>query len=191
MPTRMRLQRRGKKGQPFYHLVIADGRAPRDGKFIEQIGTYNPLTIPADINIDFDLTLDWLKKGAEPTETVRAILSYKGVLYKYHLLKGVAKGAMTEEQAEAKFQAWLTEKESKISQKKRDIELKGKESFKKRTEVETKIMHAKAEAIAKKLAREAEKENEAAEEVAEEAAEQSAGETATEAEETPSEPKQE
>jgi small subunit ribosomal protein S16 len=175
----MRLQRRGKKGQPFYHLVITDGRAPRDGKYIERLGTYNPLTIPAEINIDFDRTLDWLQKGADPSDTVRAILSYKGVLYKYHLLKGVTKGAMTEEQAEAKFQAWLTEKESKINQKKRDLELKGKESSKKRLETEVKINVAKSEAVAQKLAREAAKAHEAEEEeatteVAEPAAEENA-----------------
>jgi small subunit ribosomal protein S16 len=160
MPTRMRLQRRGKKGQPFYHIVIADGRAPRDGKYIERLGTYNPLKTPAEINFDFDKTLDWLKKGAEPSETVRAILSYKGVLYKYHLHKGVIKGAMTEEQAEAKFTEWLTEKESKISQKKRNVEIAGKESNKKRLEAETKINLAKSEAIAKKLAKAAAKEQE-------------------------------
>jgi small subunit ribosomal protein S16 len=160
MPTRMRLQRHGKKGQPFYHLVIADGRAPRDGKFIERLGTYNPLTNPAEIIIDFDKTLNWLKKGADPSPTVRAILAYKGVLYKYHLHKGVLKGAMTEEQAEAKFQAWLTEKESKISQKKRNLEISGKDEVKKRHETETKINNAKAEAVAKKLAKAAAKEEE-------------------------------
>jgi small subunit ribosomal protein S16 len=168
MAARMRLQRQGKKGQPFYHIVIADGRAPRDGKYIERLGTYNPLSIPAEIKLNFDLTLSWLQKGAEPSETVRAILSYKGILYKYHLLKGVAKGAMTPEQAEAKFQAWLTEKESKISQTKRNQEIAGKDDRKKRLEAEAKINEAKAEAIAKKLAKAAEKEA-ATEEVVEEA----------------------
>ncbi len=168
MPTRMRLQRQGKKGRPFYHIVIADGRAPRDGKYIERLGTYNPLTNPADINIDFDLTLNWLTKGAEPSETVRAILSYKGVLYKHHLMKGVAKGAMTAEQAEAKFQQWLTEKESKVNQKKRNVELEGKNDMKKRLEAEAAINLKKSEAIAKKLAKAAEKEANAEEEVAEE-----------------------
>jgi len=98
---------------PFYHIVIADGRAPRDGKFIERIGTYNPLAIPAEINLDFDKALEWLNKGAKPSDTARAILMYKGVLFKNHLLKGVAKGALTIEQAEAKFQVWLQEKEAK------------------------------------------------------------------------------
>ena len=105
MPTKIRLQRKGKKGQPFYHIVIADGRAPREGRFIEKIGVYNPLSKPAEIDINFDKALDWLQKGAQPTDTVKAILSYKGVLYKSHLLKGVKKGAMTLEEAEAKYGA--------------------------------------------------------------------------------------
>ena len=110
MPTKIRLQRRGKKGQAFYHIVIADGRAPRDGKFIDKIGIYNPLARPAEIDLDFNKALDWITKGATPTETVKAILAYKGVMFKNHLLKGVAKGAMTLEQAETKFQGWLQEK---------------------------------------------------------------------------------
>ena len=117
MPAKIRLQRHGKKGKPFYHIVIADGRAPRDGRFIEKIGTYNPITNPADIVLDIEKAIEWLNNGAQPTDTVRTILSYKGVLYKNHLLKGVKKGAMTEEQAEAKFQAWLNEKEAKIANK--------------------------------------------------------------------------
>jgi len=154
----MRLQRQGKKGRPFYHIVIADGRAPRDGKYIERLGTYDPLQIPAEIKLDFDRTLNWLQKGASPSDTVRALLSYKGILYKYHLLKGVAKGAMTQEQADVKFQDWLTEKESKISQKKRNLEIAGKDDSKKRFEAEVKVNIAKAEAVAKKLAKAAEKE---------------------------------
>ncbi len=167
MAARMRLQRQGKKGRPFYHIVIADGRAPRDGKYIERLGTYNPISVPAEINLNFDLTLNWLQKGAVPSDTVRAILSYKGILYKYHLLKGVTKGAMTPEQAEAKFQAWLTEKESKINQKKRNMEISGKDENKKRLEAEIKVNEAKAAAIAKKLAKAAEKEANAEETVAE------------------------
>jgi len=120
MPTKIRLQRRGKRGQPFYHIVIADGRAPRDGKFIEKIGTYNPLSRPADIDIDFNKAITWLTKGAQPTDTVKAILAYTGVLYKNHLQKGVQKGAMTEEQAEIKFQAWMQEKQAKISSKRKN-----------------------------------------------------------------------
>ncbi|HNY03235.1 MAG TPA: 30S ribosomal protein S16 [Bacteroidales bacterium] len=151
MPTKIRLQRRGKKGQAFYHIVIADGRAPRDGKFIERIGIYNPIARPAEIELAFDKALDWLNKGAQPTDTVRAILAYKGVMYKRHLLKGVAKGAMTAEQAEVKFQAWLDEKSVKISSKKKEIELSLKDARKKAHENEVKVNEAKAEAIQKKL----------------------------------------
>ncbi|MDT8309363.1 MAG: 30S ribosomal protein S16, partial [Bacteroidales bacterium] len=114
MPAKIRLQRKGKKGQPFYHIVIADGRAPRDGKMIEKIGTYNPLTHPADIKLEFGRALHWVSVGAQPSDTVRSILKHKGVFYKYHLLEGVKKGAFDETQAEAKFQAWLSEKEEKI-----------------------------------------------------------------------------
>ncbi|MCX6267638.1 MAG: 30S ribosomal protein S16 [Bacteroidetes bacterium] len=151
MPTKIRLQRRGKKGQAFYHIVIADGRAPRDGKFIERIGIYNPVAIPAEIELEFDKALDWLKKGAQPTDTVKAILAYKGVMYKNHLLKGVEKGAMTMEQADVKFQTWLDEKHLKISSKKNEQDLTIKESRKKKLADEVKVNEAKAEAIAKKL----------------------------------------
>jgi small subunit ribosomal protein S16 len=164
MPTRIRLQRHGKKGRPFYHIVIADGRAPRDGKFIERIGTYNPLAIPAEINIDFEKALQWLKNGAQPSDTAKAILTYKGVIYKNHLLKGVAKGAMTLEQAEAKFQLWLQEKENKIQSKKQNVVQSKKEALKKRMEAESKANLAKAEAVAKKRAEEALKLQEAREE---------------------------
>jgi small subunit ribosomal protein S16 len=172
MPARIRLQRHGKKGQPYYHIVIADGRAPRDGKFIESIGTYNPLTIPAEINIDFEKAMSWLRKGATPSDTAKAILMYKGVLYKNHLLKGVAKGALTEEQADAKFQAWLQEKEAKILIKKNERILGSKEEIKKRHEAEIKVNLAKSEAVAKKRAKLLAKENEVevvAEEVKDEA----------------------
>jgi small subunit ribosomal protein S16 len=161
MPTKIRLQRKGKKGQPYYHIVIADGRAPRDGRFIERIGVYNPLTKPAEIEISFDKALGWLQKGAQPTDTVRAILSYKGVLYKYHLSKGVQKGALTEEQAEAKFQAWQTEKQAKIQSKRKEHELNLKDALKKQKEEETRVNETKAQAIAKKLAKALEKEAEA------------------------------
>jgi small subunit ribosomal protein S16 len=151
MPTKIRLQRRGKKGQAFYHIVIADGRAPRDGKFIERIGIYNPIAKPAEIELEFDKALDWVKKGAQPTDTVKAILAYKGVMFKNHLLKGVEKGAMTLEQAEAKFQTWLDEKQVKITSKKNEQALSIKESRKKSLENEVKVNEAKSEAIAKKL----------------------------------------
>lgn len=118
MATRIRLQRHGKKGKAFFHLVAADSRAKRDGKFIEKLGTYNPVANPAVIEINFENTLAWVQKGAEMSETARAILSYKGVLHKNHLLKGVDKGALTLEQAEAKFTQWLQEKDGKIEGKK-------------------------------------------------------------------------
>jgi len=181
MPTKIRLQRRGKKGQAFYHIVIADGRAPRDGKFIERIGIYNPLTRPAEIEINFNKALEWLNKGAQPTDTVKAILSYKGILFKNHLLKGVEKGAMTAEQAEIKFQAWLQEKQSKIASKKNEYALNLKESRKKAHENEIKVNEAKAQAVARKRAEVAK----AAEEPAPAVAEEQAAAPATE------EPKQE
>ena len=118
MATRIRLQRHGKKGKAFFHLVAADSRAKRDGKFIEKLGTYNPVANPAVIEINFENTLAWVQKGAEMSETARAILSYKGVLHKNHLLKGVDKGALTLEQAEAKFTQWMQEKDGKIEGKK-------------------------------------------------------------------------
>jgi small subunit ribosomal protein S16 len=152
MPTKMRLQRYGKKGQPYYHIVIADGRAPRDGRFIEKIGTYNPITRPADIQLDFDKALYWVKTGAQPTETVAAILKYTGVAFMYHLSIGVAKGAMTEEQAQAKFDAWKVEKTTKIDRAKSEIHLKGKSAEKKRLEAEVKVNEAKANELVKKRA---------------------------------------
>ena len=155
MPTKIRLQRYGKKGQPFYHIVIADGRAPRDGKFIEKIGTYNPITRPADIQIDFDKALYWVTTGAQPTDTVKAILHYKGVMYKKHLLKGVAKGALSQEQADVKFNEWKEAKDEKILHASKEIVLKSKTDDKKRMEAEVKVNEAKAAALAKKLAKEA------------------------------------
>src|ERR1700761_4578389 len=121
MATKIRLQRHGKKGKPFYYIVVADSRAPRDGRFIERLGSYNPNTNPATIDINFDKTLDWVNSGAQPTDTCRAILSYKGVLYKKHLQGGLKKGALTEEQVEAKFAAWLEQKDGKITGKKTDL----------------------------------------------------------------------
>ena len=117
MATKIRLQRHGKKGYAFYHVVVADSRSKRDGRFIEKLGTYNPNTNPATIDIDFDQTLNWVSTGAEMSDTARAILSYKGVLFKNHLIRGLAKGALTEADVEKKFEAWLNDKESKISKK--------------------------------------------------------------------------
>ena len=119
MPVRIRLQRHGKKGKPFYWIVAADARSKRDGKFLEKLGTYNPNTNPATINLDVDGSVKWLHNGAQPTDTARAILSYKGVLMKKHLLDGVKKGAFDEAEAEKRFTAWLEEKEAKV-QAKRD-----------------------------------------------------------------------
>lgn len=118
MATRIRLQRHGKKGKAFFHLVAADSRAKRDGKYIEKLGTYNPNTNPATIEINFDKTLSWVQTGAEMSDTARAILSYKGILYKNHLIKGVGKGALTLEQVEAKFAEWQAQKDARISGKK-------------------------------------------------------------------------
>lgn len=172
MPTRIRLQRHGKKGRPFYHIVIADGRAPRDGKFIERIGTYNPLTIPAEINIDFEKALSWVQKGAQPSETAKNILIYKGVMYKNHLLKGVAKNAFTLEEAEIKFQAWLKEREAKISNKKNQELQSKKDAQKKRHEAESKVNIAKANEVAKKRAQQLAKDLEASEQEVEAAVEE-------------------
>ena len=152
MPAKIRLQRHGKKGQPFYHIVIADGRAPRDGRFIEKIGTYNPVTVPAEISLNFDKALDWLNKGAQPTDTVRSILSKKGVMLKKHLMIGVQKGAMTEEQAEVKFQTWMKEKEAKLASEIKAKAEKKRADQKARIEAESKVNAARAEAIAKKQA---------------------------------------
>jgi small subunit ribosomal protein S16 len=114
MATKIRLQRHGKKRKPFYHIVIADTRAKRDGKYIERIGSYNPVTNPATIDLKLDRAVHWLQTGAQPTDTAKAILSYTGALYKNHLLKGVTKGALTEAEANKKFEAWMKEKEAKI-----------------------------------------------------------------------------
>lgn len=115
MAVKMRLQRRGRKKSPFYHIVVADARAPRDGKFIEKLGTYNPMTVPATIDIDREKAYEWIVKGAQPTDTVRAILRFKGVLYRKHLERGVNKGALTKEEAEKKYQEWIETKEAKVT----------------------------------------------------------------------------
>ncbi len=121
MPVKIRLQRHGKKGKPFYWVVAADSRAKRDGKFLEKLGTYNPNTNPAQITLNVDASVQWLTNGAQPTDTARRILSYKGVMLKHHLLGGVAKGALTEEQVETKFQAWLDEKAGIVTAKTDDL----------------------------------------------------------------------
>ena len=122
MPVKIRLQRHGKKGKPFYWIVAADARSKRDGKYLEKLGTYNPNFNPAKIEIDVDDTVKWLQNGAQPTDTAKSILSYRGVMLKNHLVGGVRKGALTEEQAEAKFQAWLENKTNKVDAKKSELE---------------------------------------------------------------------
>src|SRR5210317_626885 len=121
MAVKIRLQRHGKKGKPFYWIVAADSRSKRDGKFLEKLGTYNPNQNPAVIDLNVDGAVEWLKNGAQPTDTARAILSYKGAMLKHHLAGGVAKGAFSEEEAEKKFNAWLEEKEAKINSKKEGL----------------------------------------------------------------------
>jgi small subunit ribosomal protein S16 len=174
MPARIRLQRHGKKGNPFYHIVIADGRAPRDGRFIEKIGTYNPVANPAEINIDVDKAVKWLSNGAQPSDTVRAILSYKGVLFKSHLLKGVAKGALTEDQAEVKFQNWLSEKQSKIDAKRKGLTEAERQEIKDRHAAEILVNEQRTAELNKKRAAELMAERA---EVAQEAAEETPTET--------------
>lgn len=122
MPVKIRLQRHGKKGKPFYWIVAADARAKRDGRYLEKLGTYNPNTNPAAIELNVDNSVQWLHKGAQPTETARRILSYKGVLLKHHLEIGKNKGALTDEQVQEKFEAWLKEKESKVTAKKEGLQ---------------------------------------------------------------------
>ena len=143
MPVKIRLQRRGKKGQPFYHVVIADGRAPRDGRFIEKIGTYNPLTHPATVVLNFDRAFHWVSCGAQPSDTARTILKREGIYLKKHLMGGVQKGAITEEQAEAKLTAWKEEKARKLSDIKLEVINSNKSVMKKRIEAETKVKEAK------------------------------------------------
>ena len=147
MPAKIRLQRYGKKGQPYYHIVVADGRAPRDGRYIERIGSYNPNTNPAFIDINTEKALSWLQKGAQPTDTTRAILSYTGVLYKKHLDVGVKKGALTQEQADEKFQGWLEEKRNKVQAKRDRLAGKKESDIKARLEAESKVKEAKAKAV--------------------------------------------
>jgi small subunit ribosomal protein S16 len=169
MPVKIRLQRHGKKGKPFYWIVAADARSKRDGKYLEKLGTYNPNFNPAQIEINVDGTVKWLQNGAQPTDTAKSILSYKGVMLKNHLIGGVRKGALTEEQAEAKFQAWLEEKNAKVDAKKSDL-VKAKEAeAAKKLEAEKATNEARIAAAAP-VVEEATEEVVAEEAVAEEAA---------------------
>jgi small subunit ribosomal protein S16 len=179
MPTKIRLQRHGKKRFAFFHLVIADSRAPRDGKFIEKLGTYNPNTNPATIDIDFDKALDWVKKGAQPTDTVKALLSYKGIIYKNHLDKGVLKGAFSQEEADKKFEDWVAAKEAKINSKVEKLTATEQEEAKKRHAAEQEVNKKRADSIAAKVAELAGEVADAAAETVETVAD--AAETAVEA----------
>ncbi len=152
MPAKIRLQRNGRKRYAYYHIVIADSRAPRDGRNVERIGSYNPNTNPATIDLDFDKAIAWLNNGAQPTDTVRAILSYKGVMYKKHLLGGVAKGAFTAEEAETRFEAWVAAKASKVQAKKDGLVSSSESSKKAQLEMEAKKNTERANAIAKRNA---------------------------------------
>lgn len=147
MATRIRLQRHGKKGKAFFHIVAADSRSKRDGKFIEKLGIYNPHTNPATIDINFDRTLNWVQVGAEMSETARAILSYKGILHKNHLLNGVKKGALTAEQVETKFAQWLADKDSKITGKKDGLAKNDAADKAARMKAETETNEARAKAV--------------------------------------------
>jgi len=159
MPVKIRLARHGKKGFAFYHIVAADSRAPRDGKFIEKLGVYNPNSNPASIELNFEKALTWLQNGAQPTDTCRAILTTKGVMYKNHLLKGVRKGAFSLEEAEVRFTAWKDQRDQKILSSVNSAVAKLEAENKKRMDAELKAKEAKALAIAKKNAQSVEEES--------------------------------
>nr|WP_321520331.1 30S ribosomal protein S16 [uncultured Macellibacteroides sp.] len=152
MATKIRLQRHGRKGYAFYQIVVADSRAPRDGKFIERIGSYNPNTNPATIDLNFERALYWLQVGAQPTDTTRNILSTEGVCMKKHLLEGVKKGAFDVEACEVKFQAWLNSKNTSLQSAKQKDSEAAKAAAKARLEAEKEVNKAKAEALAQKKA---------------------------------------
>ncbi len=152
MATKIRLQRHGRKNYAFYPIVIADSRAPRDGKFIERIGSYNPNTNPATITLNFERALYWVNVGAEPTDTVRTILSNEGVLLMKHLQGGVKKGAFDEAEAERRFAAWKQKKQAKVDALKADMADASQLAAKQRLEAEEAVNKAKAEAVAKKKA---------------------------------------
>lgn len=179
MATRIRLQRHGKKGKPVFHLVVADSRAKRDGKFIEKLGIYNPNTNPATIDLNFESSLKWVQTGAEMSDTARAILSYKGILYKNHLLNGVKKGALTAEQVETKFAAWEADKAGKIDAKKDGLVKSADTAKANRLKAEADTNAAKAKAIEAKNT--PVEEAPAVEETAEETTEAAVEETTAEA----------
>lgn len=182
MPVKIRLQRHGKKGKPFFWIVAADGRAKRDGKFLEKLGIYNPTTNPAIIELNVDGAVKWMRNGAQPTDTAKRILSYKGAMLKKHLLAGVDKGALTEEQANEKFEAWLKEKEDKVFSKTQQVEQSTSEAKQKALAAEKEANAKRKAAVDATLAEEAAEKaaKEAAEEAAEKAAEEMAEETTEE-----------
>jgi small subunit ribosomal protein S16 len=155
MAVKIRLARKGRKKLAFYHVVVADSRSPRDGRFIEKLGTYNPNTNPATIELDFDKALGWLQNGAQPSDTCRAILSYKGVMMKKHLLEGVKKGAFDEAEADKRYNAWLESKEKAIDMKRSSLEKTGEERKRDRIEQEKLINETRAAEIAKRNAKRA------------------------------------
>ena len=152
MPVKIRLARQGKKGYAFYHIVAADSRAPRDGKYIERLGSYNPNTHPATVELNFDKALTWLNNGAQPTETCRNILSHEGVLLKKHLLGGVKKGSFSEAEAELRFEKWKTEKQSKTEAVKNEATKQKNELSRKYREEEVKAREVIAKKVSEKLA---------------------------------------
>ena len=179
MAVKIRLQRHGKKNFAFFHIVVADSRAPRDGRFIEQLGSYNPNTNPATILLNSERALAWLNVGAQPTLTAKRILSYEGVLLAKHLQEGVKKGALTQEQADAKLAAWKAEKAAKINAKKEGLSKDAAAARKAAAEAEAKVNQERAEALAKKQAEAAEAARAAAEaEAAAETAEETPAESA-------------
>ena len=186
MAVKIRLSRHGKKNYAYFHIVVADARAPRDGRLIEQIGLYNPNTNPATIVLDGEKALDWLNNGAQPTTTARRILSYEGVLLKKHLQGGVAKGAFSQEEADRRFAAWKSQKDSKVDSKKKDIASAAADAAKAAVKAEAKVNEERAEAIAKKKAELAAAAEAAAKAAAEEAA-AAAAEAAAETAEAPAE----
>ena len=180
MPAKIRLQRHGKKGKPFYHIVVADARAPRDGRFIERLGSYNPNTNPATIDIQLDKSVQWLQNGAQPTDTCRAILSYKGVMMRKHLQDGVAKGAITQETADQRFAEWMVTRDAKVQSKVDNLKASSEQKRKAAFQAEAKVnsereaallrkrseLYAASEAAAVAAAREAAGEEAAGEEAA-------------------------
>ena len=180
MSVKIRLQRHGKKGKPFYWIVAADARAKRDGRFLEKLGTYNPNTNPATVNLDVDGAVKWLQNGAQPTDTAKTILSYKGAMLKNHLVGGVRKGALTEEQAEEKFQAWLEEKAGKVATKEENVAKAKSEAKAKALEAEKAVNEARVAAAVEEATPEVEEEVVAEEVTPEEVVEETAPEVVAE-----------